>query len=699
MAIIGVQQGLLWVYPAGHGLVRAEHEQEIFISPIQMRGLLHQDVLELSVDLRPDTKGRHTGTVQRIVRRQPHCLVGVLEKQGVTYQVRVLDKHHPDPIILTSCSAFPKEAWRQALGKIVAVWVNEEACLDTPPTAHLTEILGDPQQSGIEIEIAIRRHGVPFAFSAMALQQVERLPEHVQAQDVPGREDLRTWPFVTIDGEDARDLDDAVYVEPEQQGKGWRLWVAVADVSHYVPDGSALDEAAYERATSVYFPRRVIPMLPEKLSNGLCSLNPNVVRLSLVCEMRISAKGKIQDYRFYSALIQSQARLTYTQVNAFLEGEKGAVQSLGVLQKPLKDFYQLYSALHPARQTRGALEFESMQTQVICNAAGQIERIEPYVRGEAHRMIEEAMLAANICAADFLAAHSHPGLFRVHEAPTLPKIQGLRDYLQALGLSVPWAHNMVPTAAQFQVLADQTRDRPDSPAIHSMLLRTMQQAIYTPRLAGSPEGHFGLALSNYTHFTSPIRRYPDLIVHRLIKALSLGEEALPPVQAVLAVQAELKSEPSSPSKKGGSPRVSLPRLYALAWQTLGMHCSHHERRADEASRDVQTWLKCQYMQQHVGTPFTGTVSAVTNFGLFVLLQDAYVEGLLHVSQLGSDYWSHDQKAQRWQGRHTGQSWGLGDTICVQVARVDIDTRKIDLVLASTSTAAAPTKRRSRKYGT
>jgi ribonuclease R len=554
------------------------------------------------------------------------------------------------------------------------------------------------------------------------LELAQAFPKQVQALDYQGREDLRSLPFVTIDGEDARDLDDAVYVQSEKNSKnqadGWRLWVAVADVSHYVAAGTELDAAAYERATSVYFPRRVIPMLPESLSNGLCSLNPGVERLSLVCEMQIDAKGQLQNYRFYSALICSQSRLTYTQVNAFLAGKDLGSYALEPvdpldpldqfqLHAPLKEFHRLYQALHLARQARGALEFESTQTHMVCNANGQIERIEPYIRGDAHKMIEEAMLCANVCAADFLAAHSHPGLFRVHEAPTLVKTQVLWDYLQVLGLSPPWKREEVPSGKKLQALAEKTRDRPDVSVIHTLLLRTMQQAMYVtkkyvaphakPELRPEPDSaelsHFGLAVTHYTHFTSPIRRYPDLVVHRLIKALSLGFEAVPPTEAVRCVHESL----TGAKDKGIRSKVpSKMEMNQLAWQEVSAHCSRYERRADEASRDVQTWLKCQYVKQHEGSVFEGTVTAVTEFGLFVLLDGVYVEGLLHVTQLGAGRWHYDAKAYCWRGERTEEIWGLGHKLNVQVARVDIDARKIDLVLAISPRQVLTSKRRINK---
>jgi ribonuclease R len=720
-------EGELWVHAAGHAWVRSPEGVEVYLYPSQVEGLLHHDTVRVILDREPARKGRQTGTVQAVLSRYAHTLVGILDHldRGAAYPpyshyfVHVLGKHHPQALTLQApTDQTQAKAWLQAKGQVVVVRVDEKAKLGSLPIVHLTEILGDPQQSGIEIEIAVRQHGLPFVFSAKAVELAHALPKQVQKWEHQGREDLRHLPFVTIDGEDARDLDDAVYVQSEKntksQADGWRLWVAVADVSHYVTPGTELDSAAYERATSVYFPRRVIPMLPEPLSNGLCSLNPGVERLSLVCEMQINAKGQLQNYRFYSAVICSQSRLTYTQVNAFIEKEKPQTHHVPAwLHVPLKEFYQLFQALHLARQARGALEFESTQTHIVCRSDGQIERIEPYVRGDAHRMIEEAMLCANVCAADFLAAHTHPGLFRVHEAPTLAKTQVLWDYLQVLGLSPPWQREVVPSGKQLQTLAEKTRTRSDVSVIHTLLLRTMQQAVYVtkksiPALSSlksleslkssdsSDLRHFGLAVSHYTHFTSPIRRYPDLVVHRLIKALSLGLDLIPPMEAVQWVKKGAKEGLKEGQGKGSKSKVlSKMEVDQLAWQEVGAHCSRYERRADEASRDVQTWLKCQYVKQHEGSVFEGTVTSVTEFGLFVLLDGIYVEGLLHVTQLGADRWHYDAKAYCWRGERTDRVWGLGQKLGVQVARVDIDARKIDLVLAisPSSPSQVPTSKR------
>jgi len=480
--------------------------------------------------------------------------------------------------------------------------------------------------------------------------------------------------LVTIDGEDARDFDDAVYCEPLESGRGrarktgWRLIVAIADVSHYVKPGEPLDEDAYERATSVYFPRRVIPMLPEKLSNGLCSLNPGQDRLSMVCDMVVSAQGEIEAYQFYPAVIHSQARFTYTEVAAILANTRGPEAARHAELVPhLVHLHEVYRALLKQRSQRGAIDFETTETQIVCDANGRIEKIVPRTRNEAHRLIEEAMLAANVCSADFIAQAKHPALYRVHEGPTPEKKVTLQNYLKALGLGHTVSDD--PKPREFQAIADATKDRPDALQIHSMLLRSMQQAIYT----AANSGHFGLAYDAYTHFTSPIRRYPDLLVHRVIKAILHGKryhidsgalEAMPPVPKV---------------RIGGK----APKAHAQEgehWEAAGAHCSANERRADEASRDVEAWLKCRFMRDRLGEEFAGTVTAATSFGLFVQLDALYVEGLLHITELGGEYYRFDEARQELRGERTGVRYGAGARLRVQVSRVDLDGRKIDFRL-------------------
>ncbi|MBP6645634.1 MAG: VacB/RNase II family 3'-5' exoribonuclease, partial [Burkholderiaceae bacterium] len=509
-------------------------------------------------------------------------------------------------------------------------------------------------------------------------------------EDHKHRVDLTDVPLVTIDGEDARDFDDAVYCEPVKIGKGrsatdgWRLLVAIADVSHYVLNGSAIDIDAYDRATSVYFPRRVIPMLPEKLSNGLCSLNPDVERLCMVCDMMVSADGEVTAYQFYPAVMFSHARFTYTEVAAILANTRGpeAAKRKDCVED-LLNLHDVYRALLKSRHKRGAVDFETTETQIVCDDNGRIEKIIPRTRNDAHKLIEEAMLAANVCSADFIATNKHPGLFRVHEGPTPEKIEVLRAYLKAMGVNQAVSDD--PKTAEFAAIAESTKDRPDAQQIHSMLLRSMQQAIYTP----INSGHFGLAFDAYTHFTSPIRRYPDLLVHRVIKSiLDKTKYQLPNLPIPGEAHAKLtkrlaKNAGGRVSSKVGEPTQKLSKAAQAAnqaWQAAGLHCSANERRADEASRDVEAWLKCKYMREHLGEEYGGVVTTATSFGIFVTLDALYVEGLVHITELGGEYFKFDEARQELRGERTGIRYHIGDRVRVQVSRVDLDGRKIDFRL-------------------
>jgi ribonuclease R len=476
-----------------------------------------------------------------------------------------------------------------------------------------------------------------------------------------------------------------VYCEPTKIGKGksavkgWRLLVAIADVSHYVETGSAIDVDAYDRATSVYFPRRVIPMLPEKLSNGLCSLNPEVERLCMVCDMMVTEGGEVSAYQFYPAVMWSHARFTYTEVAAILANTRGP-QALKHKDRvtDLMNLHDVYQALLKSRVRRGAVDFETVETQIVCDESGRIEKIVPRTRNDAHKLIEEAMLAANVCSADYIAQSKHAGLFRVHEGPTPEKIEILRNYLKVTGLGLTISDD--PAPGEFQSIANATKDRPDAQQIHSMLLRSMQQAIYTP----VNNGHFGLAFDAYTHFTSPIRRYPDLLVHRVIKAiLAKTKYQLP----VLPLPGEAHAKLSRRLEKGLAARVAEPGQKpkkqspeTQAWQAAGLHCSANERRADEASRDVEAWLKCKYMREHLGEEYGGVVSSVTSFGIFVTLDAMYVEGLVHITELGGEYYRFDEARQELRGERTGMRYAIGSRVRVQVSRVDLDGRRIDFRL-------------------
>jgi ribonuclease R len=558
---------------------------------------------------------------------------------------------------------------------------------------RITEVLGEVDDPGMEIEIAVRKYGVPHEFSQACLTQAKALPDQVKAADAKGRVDLRDVALVTIDGEDARDFDDAVYCEPVQSGrrKGWRLLVAIADVSHYVESGSAIDVDAFDRATSVYFPRRVIPMLPEKLSNGLCSLNPAVDRLCMVCDMLIDAQGEVTAYQFYPGIMHSHARFTYTEVAAILGNTRGP-QALARAERvdDLIHLHDVYRALLGARHKRGAMDFETTETQIVCDENGRIDKIVPRVRNDAHRLIEEAMLAANCCSADFILQAKHPGLFRVHEGPTPEKLELLRSYLKALGLPLTVSDD--PQPAEFQAIAKATEGRPDVQQIHTMLLRSMQQAIYTP----INSGHFGLAFEAYTHFTSPIRRYPDLLVHRVIKAiLAKKRYELPnlpvPGEAHAKLSRRLAQRGRAPSLAPGKGKASATQS---AWEAAGLHCSANERRADEASKDVEAWLKCKFMRDHLGEEYGGVVSSVTSFGLFVTLDSLYVEGLIHITELGGEYFRFDEVRQELRGERTGIRYAIGTRVRIQVSRVDLDGRKIDFRLVQEGMERLPRAARS-----
>jgi ribonuclease R len=663
----------------GHGfLIRDNGESDIYLSPNEMRAVLHRDRVKVRI-VRQDRKGRPEGRIVEIVERPEQPIIGRLLHEGGLWLVAPEDKRYGQDVMI------PKGAIGAAKpGQVVVVELTEPPALFGQPVGRVKEVLGEIDDPGMEIEIAVRKYSVPHQFSAGCIDQAKGLPDKVLAKDRKDRVDLRDVPLVTIDGEDARDFDDAVYCEPAKvgRGKGWRLLVAIADVSHYVQTGSAIDIDAYDRATSVYFPRRVIPMLPEKLSNGLCSLNPDVDRLCMVCDMLVNAKGDVHAYQFYPAVMHSHARFTYTEVAAILANTRGPEAAKRKERvTDLMNLQDVYKALLASRAVRGAVDFETTETQIVCDESGRIEKIVPRVRNEAHRLIEEAMLAANVCSADFIQQGKHPGLFRVHEGPTAEKKDILRNYLKALGLGIGISDD--PHTSEFQKIAQATKDRPDAQQIHTMLLRSMQQAIYTP----VNSGHFGLAYEAYTHFTSPIRRYPDLLVHRVIKSILLGRQyTLPSLPVPGEAHAKLsKRLEKSRAAKGDSPEPQAPRVRMSAadqraWEAAGLHCSANERRADEASRDVEAWLKCKYMREHLGEEYGGVVSAATSFGIFVTLDSLYVEGLVHITELGGEYFRFDELRQELRGERTGIRYAIGSRVQVQVSRVDLDGRKIDFRL-------------------
>ncbi len=677
-------EGVVQGHRDGHGFVsRDDGAPDIYLPPNEMRAVLHKDRVKARI-VRSDRKGRPEGRVLEILERSTQPIIGRLLQESGVWLVAPEDKRYGQDVLI------PRGATGSArAGQVVVVELVEPPALYGQPVGRISEVLGEVDDPGMEIEIAVRKYSVPHEFSAACLAQAKALPDTVGAQDLAGRVDLSDVPLVTIDGEDARDFDDAVYCEPATLGrgknasKGWRLLVAIADVSHYVANGAAIDIDAYDRATSVYFPRRVIPMLPEKLSNGLCSLNPEVDRLCMVCDMLVTEDGTVQAYQFYPAVMWSHARFTYTEVAAILGNTRGPeAMKRKALVPHLLHLHGVYESLLKARQKRGAVDFETTETQILCDENGRIEKIVPRTRNVAHRLIEEAMLAANVCSADFIMQSKHAGLFRVHEGPTPEKLEALRAYIKALGLGISLSET--PKPGDFQSIAQATKDRPDAQQIHAMLLRSMQQAIYTP----ANSGHFGLAFDAYTHFTSPIRRYPDLLVHRVIKAvLAETRYQLPvlplPGEAHAKLARRLEKGKSSKGAETGTKPKKLS-AESLAWQAAGLHCSANERRADEASRDVEAWLKCKYMYEHLGEEYSGVVTAATSFGLFVTLDAMYVEGLVHITELGGEYFRFDEVRQELRGERTGIRYAIGTRVDIQVSRVDLDGRKIDFRLVQGS---------------
>ncbi len=639
-------EGRVEGHPDGYGFVvnEAKEGQDVFLDPDQMRQVMHNDRVRVRITGQ-DWKGRPAGQVVEVLKHGNQTLVGRIHHESDGSWVVPLDLHINQDVYVSRGQDMgaPDNA-------VVTVALVRQPNQSTSPVGHVIEVLGGYTDPGMEIEIAVRTHQLPHFFSDKVKNEVKKFPSGLLDSDWKGREDLRGLKLVTIDSETARDFDDAVYCE--KVDGGFKLVVAIADVSHYVKPSSSLDFEAFERGNSVYFPRRVIPMLPEILSNELCSLKPKVDRLCLACEMYVDEFGNILRSRFFPAVMHSHARLTYTQVALFLVDEVTSVDPIYSDLIPLiKDLYALYALLSSARARRGAIDFETVETRLIFDEQGKITHIEPTVRNDAYRIIEECMLAANVSAAKFLMDAKQPLLYRVHEGPTFEKLNRLRDFLREFGLSIGGGDN--PEAKDYAVLLEKIRGRPDCHLIQTVMLRSLSQAIYSPENAG----HFGLGYDVYAHFTSPIRRYPDLLVHRAIKA-------------------QLSAKTYRPGN----------------WVKLGEHCSMTERRADEASRDVESWLKCYFMQDKIGEDFQGTISGVTGFGVFVQLDDFYVDGLVHITDLGRDYFHFDATRHALVGEHTGVEFRLGGVMRVIVARVDLDRAKIDFVPEGTSLPKSRKKR-------
>ncbi|HWK70626.1 MAG TPA: ribonuclease R [Burkholderiaceae bacterium] len=642
-------------------LLRDDGGPDLFLSPREMLKVLHGDRVLAKPD--GEYRGKPEATIVEVVERRTNKLVGRFLKERGAFIVVPEDQRIKHDIIIQASDTSGAEH-----GQVVTVEIVQQPTRHTQPLGRVVEVLGEIDDPGMEIEIAVRKFDVPHEFSDAALQQAAKVPSTVKPAELKGRVDLRDVPFVTIDGEDARDFDDAVFCMPVDLGTekrkkpGWRLLVAIADVSHYVQPGDALDEDALDRGTSVYFPRRVIPMLPEALSNGICSLNPDTDRLVLICDMAVAASGAkaggITAYQFYEAVIHSHARTTYNDVWAALQQPTGpAAQSMQAVLPHIQNLYELYQLFAEARVKRGAIDFDTVETRIVCNPLGKIERIEAYSRNDAHKLIEECMLAANTCAAEFMTRNKRLGLYRVHEGPTPEKLKSLRDYLRNLGLTLDGGDD--PSTTDYARLIKAARNRPDFEIIQTMCLRSLQQAIYSPEQVG----HFGLSYEHYAHFTSPIRRYPDLLTHRVIKGVLLGKRYLPALADVSGVAALPKNE----------------REHAV-WEKLGLLLSARERRADDASRDVEAWLKCWFVKEHVGEVFSGRVTGVATFGIFITLDTLFVEGMVHVSELGSDYFQYNEAMNELRGERTGIRYRLTDAVQVQVSRVDLEARRIEFRL-------------------
>ena len=634
-----IVSGTVSAHPKGFGFVVLQDMPDLFLHEKQMRWVFNGDSVE-AVGTSTDNRGRTEGRIVDVTERQQNNFIGTLAKDEDGYCVELGSPNNHQPITVTEENVNSLDA---KVGDPVKVdiidWPNQHEF----STGKLTAVLNDDNDRELIIETTLLNYDIPSEFNEATIKQADAYKEPTE-KDIKGRTDLRDIPLVTIDGEDARDFDDAVFAE-KRSGGNYRVLVAIADVSNYVTPNSPLDVEAYERGTSVYFPHRVIPMLPEVLSNGLCSLNPNVDRLCMVADIKVSRAGKVTGYEFYPAVMNSQARLTYNQVNDYFNNPKDdsipkSLTDNKEVKKSVDTLHQLYDLLVKKREERHAMEFETVETYIKFNEKGGIAAILPRTRGDAHKLIEECMLLANTCAANFALQHELPVLYRNHDKPDGEKSMRIHEYAKNFGLPFPEEN---PTQADYQRIIEATKDRPDAISIHSMLLRSMMQANYAP----DNIGHFGLAYDEYSHFTSPIRRYPDLMLHRAIKAKVTKTQ-----QPVMEFSLE----------------------------GAGTQTSDTERRAEKASRYVESWLKCHYMKDHVGEDFDGVVTSVTSFGLFVTLSDLYIDGLVHISNVGDDFFVYDEKQQQLIGKDKGGLFGLGDSVKVKVAGVNMDLLQIDFDL-------------------
>lgn len=666
--------GKVQAHKDGFGFLLVKDGEDIYLGPSEMRQLFNGD--EVLVSPAGETRrGQLEGKVVEVLSRNTLHIVGRVHSDSGDYYIV------PDnPRINHDIYIEGNQLQDANMGDYVTLEMTEYPAFRKRPKGKIVEVLGEPSAPGLEIDIAIRSHDIPHEWPAKCLEQASQYDDQPSEKDKKGRVDLRHLPLVTIDGEDARDFDDAVYCE-KRQGGGYTLWVAIADVAHYVPVDTDLDQEAQRRGNSVYFPGRVVPMLPETISNGLCSLNPAVDRLCMVAEMTISAKGKLTKYAFYEAVMHSHARLTYTEVAEALgflsrEPREGLLKRVKPIFNHLKTLQALFETLRSTRATRGAIDFETTETRIVFNHLRKIDAIVPVTRNDAHKIIEECMLCANVAAANFLEKSGLDALYRVHEGPKVEKLKNLRTYLGELGLGLAGGEN--PTPKDYQQLMQVIEGRPDAHLIQMMMLRSLSQAVYDPE----NNGHFGLAYNAYAHFTSPIRRYPDLLVHRAIKHLIRSKKIC---DEVIRVK--------------GAGIIAKKAIYPYDKQAMlvaGANCSMTERRADEATRDVVAWLKCEYLQEHIGETFDGVVAGVTGFGMFVELSELYVEGLVHISSLGKDYYHFEAATQRLVGERTRKVYRMGDDVSVVVASVDMDQRKVDLTLSGIDASTKKGKGNSKK---
>ncbi len=633
-----VVSGTVSAHAKGFGFVVLDDMPDLFLQEKQMRWVFNGDVVD-AIGTATDNRGRTEGRIIEVTERQQSQFIGKLQHDDEGYTVSLASPNNHQPITVADDNVAAMNAKPGNPVKVDIIdWPNQHDFA----TGKIVEVMVDENDREVIIETTLLNYDIPHEFSSAVLKQANSYTEPT-AKEIKGRTDIRDLPMVTIDGEDSRDFDDAVYAE-KRGGGNFRVVVAIADVSHYVTPNSALDHEAFERGTSVYFPHHVVPMLPEVLSNGLCSLNPDVDRLCMVADIKLSRAGNVTGYEFYPSVMHSKARLTYNQVNAYFDGESDNVPASLTAQPEVKKsvdtMHQLYKVLVKKREQRNAMEFETPETYIKFNEEGGIAAIVPRTRGDSHKLIEELMLLANTCAANFALKHELPVLYRNHDKPDSEKSRVLHEYAKNLGISFPQEN---PTQADYKRIIDATRERPDAISIHSMLLRSMMQANY----AADNIGHFGLAYDEYSHFTSPIRRYPDLMLHRAIKSKVTGQK---------------------------QPQMDF------TLEEAGQQTSDTERRAEKASRFVEGWLKCHYMKDHVGEDFEGVVTTVTSFGLFITLKDLFIDGLVHISNVGQDYFVYDEKQQQLIGKDKGLVFGLGDLVQVKVAAVNMDLLQIDFEL-------------------